>query len=142
MMAALVAAQAAGAQTRLAANQAADQSEPMPPDQLGVVAGKQYQGDALGVTATAEGARLRCGFQKLEGCATPEGLWVESTQQGGGDRLRLTATAVGREVLESSECGPDVLGPLSVESGSLQSGKRTAAVHDAVALGLTAFLFG
>jgi hypothetical protein len=67
----------------------------IPLDQLGAVAGKQYQGDALGIAATPEGARLRCGFQKLEGRATSEGLWLESTEPGGG-RLRVMATAVGR----------------------------------------------
>ncbi|MGA7413917.1 MAG: hypothetical protein WBW33_25800, partial [Bryobacteraceae bacterium] len=55
-----------------------------------------YQGGALGVTATADGARLRCGFQKLEGHATPEGLWLESTAPGAAGRIRLTATALGR----------------------------------------------
>ena len=67
----------------------------IPFSDVGARATAGYQGDALGVTATADGARLRCGFQKLEGHATPEGLWLESTAAGGG-RLRLTATALWR----------------------------------------------
>ena len=50
---------------------------------IGARATAGYRGDALGVTATADGARLRCGFQKLEGHATPQGLWLESTAAGG-----------------------------------------------------------
>ena len=64
--------------------------------EIGARATADYHGDALAVTATAEGARLRCGFQKLEGRATAEGLWLESTAAGGG-KFRLVATAVGRE---------------------------------------------
>ena len=67
----------------------------IPFSDIGARATANYQGDALGVTATADGARLRCGFQKLEGHATPEGLWLESTKPGGG-QLRLVAVAVGR----------------------------------------------
>ena len=62
---------------------------------IGARATANCQGGALGVTATADGARLRCGFQGLEGHATPEGLWLESTAAGGG-RMRLVAVAVGR----------------------------------------------
>ena len=69
----------------------------IPFSDIGARATANYQGDALGVTATADGARLRCGFQKLEGHATPEGLWLESTKPGGAGRLRLVATVVGRE---------------------------------------------
>jgi uncharacterized membrane protein len=63
---------------------------------IGARATAGYQGDALGVTATSDGARLRCGFQKLEGHATPEGLWLESTKPGGG-KLRLLATNLSRD---------------------------------------------
>ena len=55
---------------------------PSPFSDIGARATADYQGDALGVTATPDGARLRCGFQKLEGHATPEGLWLESTEPG------------------------------------------------------------
>ena len=69
---------------------------PIPLSETGAKATADYQGDALGVVATAEGARLWCDFQKLEGQATGEGLWLESSEPGGG-KLRLVATAVGRE---------------------------------------------
>jgi len=62
---------------------------------IGARATPNYQGDALGITATPNGSRLRCGFQKLEGHATPGGLWLGSTKPGGG-QLRLVAVAVGR----------------------------------------------
>ena len=51
----------------------------IPWSQLGAKAGADYQGDALAVIATAGGARLRCAFQRLEGEATREGLWLTST---------------------------------------------------------------
>src|ERR1039457_2680376 len=73
----------------------------IPFSDIGARATANYQGDALGVTATANGARLRCGFQKLEGHATPEGLWLESTKPGGAGRLRLTASALGRAGLST-----------------------------------------
>src|ERR1039458_9471739 len=73
----------------------------IPFSDIGARATANYQGDALGVTATTDGARLRCGFQKLEGHATPEGLWLESTKRDGVGRLRLTATALGRAGLST-----------------------------------------
>ena len=73
----------------------------IPFSDIGARATAGYQGDALGVTATAGGARLRCGFQKLEGLATPEGLWLESTKPGAVGKLRLTATALGRAGLST-----------------------------------------
>ena len=75
---------------------AGTQPAAIPMSEIGARATANYQGDALGVTATADGARLRCGFQKLEGHATPEGLWLESTKPGGAGGLRLVAVAVGR----------------------------------------------
>ena len=69
-----------------------------------------YQGDALGIKATADGARLRCGFQKLEGHATPEGLWLESAAAGGG-RLRLSAIALWRAGLSTLNPQPSTVLP-------------------------------
>ncbi len=63
---------------------------------IGARATASYQGDALGVTATPDGARLRCSFQKLDGHVTPEGPWLESTKPGHAGRLRLSASALGR----------------------------------------------
>ena len=51
-------------------------SEAIPCSQLGAKAGADYQGAGLAVTPTSDGARLRCVFQRLEGEATREGLWL------------------------------------------------------------------
>jgi hypothetical protein len=82
----------------------ADHSVPIPMDQLGVVAGKQYQGDGLSATATRDGARLRCVLQRLEGEATRDGLWLTSTvRHGVNDRFRIVAAEVERVEREASE---------------------------------------
>ena len=78
---------------------------------IGARATADYRGDALGITATADGARLRCGFQKLEGHATPEGLWLESSKPGGAGRLRLTATALCRAGLSTLNSQPSTALP-------------------------------
>jgi hypothetical protein len=88
---------------------------------IGARATAGYQGEALGVTATANGARLRCGFQKLEGRATPEGLWLESTKPGGG-RLRLVAVAVGRSGSRARQCA------LTEAASSVRSGMSIVTV--------------
>src|ERR1035441_10232013 len=51
----------------------------IPWSQLGAKAGADYQGDGLAVSPAVEGARLHCVFQRLEGEATREGLWLTST---------------------------------------------------------------
>ena len=69
----------------------------LPWSQLGVKAGVDYQGNGLAVIATAEGVRLRCVFQRLEGQATREGLWLTSTVTNAEhDRFRFVAAEVGR----------------------------------------------
>ena len=69
----------------------------IPWSQIGAKAGAHDQGNALAVIPTAEGARLRCVFQQLEGEATPEGLWLTSTVTNAvNDRFRIVATEVGR----------------------------------------------
>ena len=76
---------------------AESKSTGIPLSEIGARATADYQGEALEVVATAEGARLRCGFQKLEGRATAEGLWLTSIAEGAkGERLRVVALAVGR----------------------------------------------
>src|SRR5262245_46449667 len=61
----------------------------IPFSQLGARAGADYRGDGLAVTPAAEGARLRCAFQRLEGEATPKGLWLTSTTTNtANDRFR------------------------------------------------------
>ena len=74
----------------------------IPWSQIGAKAGADYQGDGLAVSPTADGARLHCVFQRLEGEATREGLWLTSTVTNGvNDRFRVTAMAVGREYPQS-----------------------------------------
>ena len=97
IVAALIPSAALAASASLAANPATDQSQRIPLDQLGAVAGQQYHGDGLTVRATPEGARLRCVFQRLEGEATPAGLWLTSTAANAAtDRFRIVAAEVGR----------------------------------------------
>ncbi|MCS7091519.1 MAG: hypothetical protein NZM03_12490 [Limisphaera sp.] len=75
----------------------AQRSAPIPWDQIGARVGADYKGDGLAVIATAEGARLRCVFQRLEGEAGPEGLWLTSTVANQPqDRFKVTAVGVGR----------------------------------------------
>ncbi len=77
---------------------------PIPMDQLGAVAGKQYQGDGLAICTTPNGARLHCVFQRLEGEATTNGLWLRSTAEGSNsERLRVVAVEVGRVTPCASE---------------------------------------
>src|SRR5687767_5873084 len=66
-------------------------SQPIPWNQLGSQATAQYSGDGLAVNATADGARLRCVFQKLEAELTAAGLWLRSTAPGGADRAQVVA---------------------------------------------------
>jgi len=78
----------------------------IPWSEIGAKAGTDYQGDGLSVTATKPGAQLHCVFQRLEGEATSEGLWLTSTvTHGVKDRFRVTASAVGRHenALETSQ---------------------------------------
>src|SRR6266700_3780265 len=72
----------------------------IPWSQLGAKAGADYRGDGLAVSPNAGGARLRCVFQRLEGEATREGLWLTSTviPPSGtvNDRFRVVAADVRR----------------------------------------------
>src|SRR5947199_9684621 len=64
----------------------------IPWSQLGAKAGADYKGDGQAVSPTAGGARLRCVFQRLEGEATREGLWLTSTVTNAvNERFRVTA---------------------------------------------------
>lgn len=86
--------------------EASKQSGPAPAakaisfNQLGAAAQRQYSGDGISITPTAGGAKLRVIFQALQGEATPEGLWLESTAKkdaGKAVRFRVQAMALGRE---------------------------------------------
>ena len=82
----------------------------IPSSQLGAKVEAQYQGDGLAIIPTAEGARLRCAFQRLEGEATREGLWLTSTVSNVvSGRFRVTAVSVGR-------AGPSALAAASRKS--------------------------
>ena len=79
-------------------------NSPIPFSEIGARATADYQGDGLAVRPTAEGARLRCVFQRLEGEATHEGLWLTSTVTNAvNDRFRVVATAVGRQSSTAGE---------------------------------------
>ncbi len=67
-------------------------SKAIPWSQIGARAGSDYKGDGLAVIPTADGARLHCAFQRLEGEATREGLWLISAATNAvHDRFRLVA---------------------------------------------------
>jgi hypothetical protein len=70
---------------------------PIPWDQIGAKAGADYRGDGLTVASTASGARLHCVFQRLDGEATAEGLWLTSTVTNTmRDRFQVKAASLGR----------------------------------------------
>src|SRR5579859_1117180 len=85
----------------------------IPWNQIGAKAGADYKGDGLAVSPTEPGASLHCVFQRLDGEATSEGLWLTSTVTNtANDRFRVAAVEVGRKAsmergaLESREvCG-------------------------------------
>ncbi len=71
-------------------------ADAIPWSQLGAKAGADYKNDGLAVFPTADGARLRCVFQRLEGEATREGLRLSSTVTNGvNDSFRVVAVEVG-----------------------------------------------
>ncbi|SPE54289.1 exported hypothetical protein [Verrucomicrobia bacterium] len=78
---------------------------------IGARATAGYQGDALSVTTTADGARLRCGFQRLAAVATPEGLWLESTGPGAAGKFRVVATTLGRVGNSTADAQPSTTLP-------------------------------
>src|SRR6266566_9251538 len=79
-------------------NASAKAPEAIPWSQLGTKAGADYKGDGLAVSPTADGARLHCVFQRLEGEATGEGLWLTSTATNAvNDSFRIVAAAIGRQ---------------------------------------------
>jgi hypothetical protein len=102
--------------------QAADLAAPNTPgaiswNAIGAKAGADYKGDGLAVTPTESGALLHCVFQRLDGEATPEGLWLASTVANTvSDCFRVTAVEVGRkaanETLNSQhpECSTQLAG--------------------------------
>lgn len=77
--------------------------------ELGAQAGARLSASkgGLGAEVGTEGVRFHCAFQKLDGLATAQGLWLTSTAGSApGDapfRLRATAWGRGGEVLSSGE---------------------------------------
>src|SRR5438093_13235234 len=81
-------------------------SATIPWSQISAKAGADYQGDGLAVMPSADGARLRCVFQRLEGEATREGLWLTSTAipSSGTAKERFRVLAAGvRRLMSKSE---------------------------------------
>jgi len=86
-----------GAAAHLPDAVSARSSAAIPWSQLGNKAGADYKGDGLAVVHTAEGARLRCAFQRLEAEVTREGLWLASTVSNApSHRFRVLAADVRR----------------------------------------------
>jgi hypothetical protein len=80
-----------------AVHSATEPASAIPWSEIGAKAGADYKGDGLSVSSAENGARLRCVFQRLEGEATREGLWLSSTASDQiQDRFRIVAAAVGR----------------------------------------------
>src|SRR6266404_1013694 len=83
-------------------------AEAIPWTQLAAKAGADYKGDGLSVVATTEAARLRCMFQRLEGEATSEGLWLTSTVSNTvNHRFRVMAVAMRWEGRASGAVSAD-----------------------------------
>ncbi len=83
----------------------------IPFSEIGARTTADYHGDALSITATTDGARLRCGFQRLEARATTEGLWLASTAPGAAGKVRVTASAIGRAGFSTLNAPPSTLLP-------------------------------
>src|SRR5437879_13572472 len=60
-------------------------SSAIPWSQIGAQAGEDYRGDGVAVSPITQSGSvaLRCVFQRLEGEATREGLWLNSTVANG-----------------------------------------------------------
>ena len=81
----------------------------IPWSEVGVKAGADYRGDGLTVTRTTSVARLRCVFQRLDGEATRDGLWLTSTVTNqSSDRFCVLATSVGRDVTKALPASGEV----------------------------------
>lgn len=90
----------------------------IPPGQIGSTVEQQYSGDGLSVCATDSGARLRCVFQRIEGEATREGLWLTSTaDNAGAERFRVMATKVWRAAPRAPFAANDPLTPTLSPNG-------------------------
>lgn len=90
----------------------------IPWSELGAQAGKKYAGEALSVSATESGARLRTDFQRLRGEVGEQGLVLESTTSDKNrERFSLSAAALKREGVKPLELP---------RSGRVETGKNLA----------------
>ena len=111
-----------------------ESGQPIPWSEIGAKAGADYKGDGLAVTPTESGARLRCIFQRLDGDATREGLWLTSTLANRvKDRFRVTAAAVGRAAGVAQPSRLRVTGASSPRSASGDETSPELAGADACA---------
>jgi len=82
----------------LAAKAAVPAKESIPWSELGARAGKQHKGEALSITTTETGARLRTDYQRLRGEVTEQGLALESTvTEQPREHFALRVDALGRK---------------------------------------------
>ena len=95
MRAALFSQYAAPLPTSISPPESGGAPAPIPFAEIGTKVSDGYSGEALGITATAYGAHLRSGFQKLEAHATREGLALRSTEEGEGT-MHLVSSSSGR----------------------------------------------
>jgi hypothetical protein len=69
----------------------------IPMSRLGETVQARYEGEGISVVPAPGGALIRSAFQKLEGLATSEGLWITSTEgKAQADRFRVHATKISR----------------------------------------------
>ena len=100
----------------------------IPWNQIGAKAGADYKGDGLAVTPTGPGASLHCVFQRLDGEATSDGLWLTSTvTNAANDRFRVTAVSLGRKTADAifNFASPESCSPLA-EAGEVSVSGQTA----------------
>jgi hypothetical protein len=94
--------------TPAAAMPATNAPTAIPWNEIGAQASANYHGDGLAVKPAGSGACLHCVFQRLDGEATAEGLWLASTVTNTmSDRFRVRATAVGRTADDPNFNAPD-----------------------------------
>ena len=120
MRAALFSQYAAPLPTSISPPESGGAPAPIPFAEIGTKVSDGYSGEALGITATAYGAHLRSGFQKLEAHATREGLALRSTEEGEGT-MHLVSSSIGRS-------GPDARlpahGTVAVEERTVRYARR------------------
>lgn len=89
---------------------------------LGGLPSVPYSGDGLAVNSTPVGAQIRCVFQRLEGDATADGLWLRSTTTGvPKGNFRVIAVNVGRDNARLTEGFGDTPGGMDWNTSELAS---------------------